>query len=84
MTSSFIHSAADFCPDGRPVFSNYIRDLPPEIIRSAVFSISVGGRITDGRAPHETTVAGCEGGKCSLASPLEGKSQSDDIRRAYG
>ena len=65
--SMAIHPADTFTVDGRPVFSTHMRDLPPAIIRGASFSIELGGRITGGRAPHETTVAGCEGARCAIA-----------------
>ena len=65
--STAIHPADAFTADGRPVFPAHMRNLSPGIIRAATFSIELGGQITDGRAPHETTVAGCEGAKCAIA-----------------
>jgi hypothetical protein len=56
-----IHPAADFTPDGRPLFPAHLRYLPPSVIRGASFSIALSARIEDCRAPHETTVAACEG-----------------------
>jgi hypothetical protein len=66
--SMAIHPAAAFTGDGRPVFPAHMRDLSSSIIRAASFSIALGGRITDGRAPHETTVAGCESAACVIPS----------------
>lgn len=65
--SAAIHPASAFTGDGRAVFPAHMRDLPPSIIRAATFSIALGGRITDERSPHETTVAGCEGARCAIA-----------------
>ena len=65
--SMALHPASAFTDDGRPVFSAHMRNLSPAIIRGATFSIALGGRITGGRAPHETTVAGCEGARCAIA-----------------
>jgi hypothetical protein len=65
--SPAILRAVDFTPDGRPVFPAHMRDLPPSIILAASFSIAIGGRIEDRRAPHETTVAVCGGGSCAIA-----------------
>ena len=52
--------------DGRLLFPTDVRDLPPNVARAAVFVIALGGRITDGREAHETTIAGCEGGSCAI------------------
>jgi hypothetical protein len=67
LVSTAIHPADAFTADGRPVFPARIRNLPPAIIRTASFSIALAGQIADGRAPHETTVAGCEGARCAIA-----------------
>jgi hypothetical protein len=66
--SASLHPASDFTSDGRPAFSAYLRHFPPSTIRGAVFSIELGGRITDGRPSHETTVAGCEGVACVIST----------------
>jgi hypothetical protein len=50
--------------------SNYVRDLPPELARSATFVIDIG-RSEDTRPIHETTVAGCESGACLLSDRSE-------------
>jgi hypothetical protein len=61
------HPASAFTDHGRSVFPAHMRNLSPAIIRGATFSIALGGRITRGRAPPETTVPGCEGAKCAIA-----------------
>ena len=63
--STVIHPAEAFAPDGRPLFGAHMRNLPSSVIRGAVFSIAIGGG-EDRRAPHETTVGGCEGAKCAI------------------
>jgi hypothetical protein len=65
--SRAVHPAALFTSDGRPIFPAHLRHLSPSIILAATFSIAIGGRIEDRRAPHEKIVAGCEGGSCALA-----------------
>jgi hypothetical protein len=65
--STAIHPASAFTQDGRLVFPAHMRHLSPSIILAATFSIAIGGRIKDRRAPHETTVAACEGGACAIA-----------------
>jgi hypothetical protein len=52
--------------DGAILISNYVRDLPPELARSATFVIDIG-RSEDTRPIHETTVAGCESAACLLS-----------------
>jgi hypothetical protein len=57
--------------DGRMLFPAGVRDLPADVVRSSVFAVALGGRITDGREPHETTVASCEGDRCAIRSGSE-------------
>lgn len=54
--------------DARPVFSNHVRDLAPEIARIAVFVIAIRLGPEDHRPHHETLIAGCEGAGCALPS----------------
>ena len=50
----------------RPVFSNYERDLPPEIARMATFVIPLAFNVRDGREANEKTVGGCESNRCAM------------------
>lgn len=50
----------------RLAFDNDRRDLPPEIARVATFIVPIALAVFDGREPHETVVAGCEGSKCAI------------------
>jgi hypothetical protein len=51
----------------RPEFPNERRDLLPELARVAVFIIAIGpGPEADRRREADKTVAGCEGGSCSI------------------
>ena len=50
-----------------PIFSNYGRDLAPDIARRAAFVIPIRPSVEDKREHHEKTVAGCEGAACTLA-----------------
>jgi hypothetical protein len=68
MSNLLLHPAAAFTGDGRPVFPAHMRDLSSSIIRAASFWSALGWRITDGRASHETTVAGCESAACLIPS----------------
>jgi hypothetical protein len=52
-------------PDGVIEVSNYVRDLPADIVRRATFIIDIG-LSEDTREAHEKTVASCEGDKCLL------------------
>jgi hypothetical protein len=63
-----LHPAEMFF-DGRPVFPAHIRNLPTEIARIAVFNIAIGpGPDQDKRPEHAKTVAGCEGGSCTVGA----------------
>ena len=52
--------------DDRPEYSNYERDLPPEIARAATFVIPLALNVRDGREANEKTVGGCEGDGCAI------------------
>jgi hypothetical protein len=54
----------------RPIYSNYDRDLSPEIARIAVFIIQIGP-LEDSRPEHEKSVSGCESGACLLRETNE-------------
>jgi len=73
-----LHLASAFTSDGRPLFPAHMRDLPRSIILDASFAIAIGGRIEDRRAPHETTVAGCEGTSCELVPAKAGIKAAGD------
>jgi hypothetical protein len=48
--------------DHRPHFPNHVRDLAPELVRIAVFVITIGPAENE-REASEKTVAGCEGSR---------------------
>lgn len=51
----------------RPIFSNYVRELAPELARIAVFTITIGrGPVEDRREAHEQSVSGCESSRCVI------------------
>jgi hypothetical protein len=60
-----MRSPISITPDGVIEVSNYVRDLPADIVRRATFVIDIG-LSEDKREAHEKTVPSCEGDKCSI------------------
>jgi hypothetical protein len=62
---------AEFQDYSRPVFSNYIRDLPPGVARRAIFTVAIGPGDDDKRTHEAASVGGCEGGGvCAIGGAL--------------
>ena len=59
--------------DDRPEYSNYERDLPAEIARTATFVIPLALNVRDGREANEKTVLACEGNRCAIPADRAGR-----------
>lgn len=53
--------------DGVLVFSNCVRDLPPDIARAASFVVVTKTSFEHEREQENKGVAGCEGGSCVIS-----------------